>query len=69
MKVVDFRFLDDTLYKLVLKYCSTKELMLQKELMSIMQVHQKNVSFVTIGFLKMWDLNLKKMFAIDVMIY
>ena len=30
---------------------------------------KKNVSFVTIGFLKMLDLNLKNMFAIDVMIY
>ena len=29
----------------------------------------KNASFVTIGFLKMLDLNLKSMFVIDVMIY
>ena len=29
----------------------------------------KNVSFVTIGFLKILDLNLKSMFVIDVMIY
>ena len=33
------------------------------------QVHQKNVSFVTIGFLKILDLNLKNMFVINVMIY
>ena len=29
----------------------------------------KNVNFVTIGFLKILDLNLKNMFVIDVMIY
>ena len=29
----------------------------------------KNVSFVTIGFLKILDLNLKNMFVIDAMIY
>ena len=33
------------------------------------QVHQKNVSSVTIGFLKILDSNLKNMFAINVMIY
>ena len=32
------------------------------------QVHQKNASFVTIGFLKMLNLNLKNMFVINVMI-
>ena len=32
-------------------------------------VHQKNVSFVTIGFLKILDLNLKNMFVINVIIY
>ena len=32
-------------------------------------VHQKNVSFVTIVFLKILDLNLKNMFVINVMIY
>ena len=35
----------------------------------VKQVHQKNVNFVTIGFLKTLDSNLKNMFAIDVMIY
>ena len=45
-----------------------KKLMFQKELMQIKQVHQKNVSFVVIGFLKMLHLNLKSMFVIDVMI-
>ena len=33
------------------------------------QVHQKNVSFVTIDLLKILDLNLKSMFIVDVMIY
>ena len=33
------------------------------------QVHQKNVSSVTIGFLKILDLSLKNMFVINVMIY
>ena len=36
---------------------------------NIKQVHQKNVSFVTIGFLKILDLNLKNMFVINVTIY
>ena len=45
-----------------------KKLMFQKELMQIKQVHQKNVSFVTNGFLKMFDLNLKKMFVIYVLL-
>ena len=31
-------------------------------------MHQKNVSFVSTGFLKMMDLNLKSMFVMDVMI-
>ena len=33
------------------------------------QMHQKNESFVTIGFLKMLDLNLKSMFVMDAMIF
>ena len=41
-------FLDDTLHKLK-KYYSTKKLVLQKELMLIKQVCQKNVNFVIIG--------------------
>ena len=45
-------FLDDALYELVQKRYSTKKLMFQKELMLIKQVHQKNVRFITIGFLK-----------------
>ena len=47
----------------------SKKLMFHKELMQIKQVNQKNVSFVTIGFLKMLDLSLRNMFVIDVMIY
>ena len=46
-----------------------KKLMLQEELMLINQVCQKNVNFVIIGFLKILGLNLKSMFAMDVMIY
>ena len=40
--------------------------MLQKELTLIKQVRQKNVSFATIGFLKMLDSNLKNMFVIAI---
>ena len=43
--------------------------MFQKELIKTKEVHQKNVSFVTIGFLKMFDLNFNNKFVIDVMIY
>ena len=39
--------------KLVQKCYSMKKFMLQKELMQVKQVNQKNVNFVTIGFLKM----------------
>ena len=46
-----------------------KELMFQKEFMLIKQVCQKNVNFVSIATLKMWDLNLNHMFVMDVMIY
>ena len=42
-------FLDDTLHKLK-KYYSTKKLVLQKELILIKQVCQKNVNFAIIGF-------------------
>ena len=45
-----------------------KELMLHKESMSIKRVREINVSFVTIVFLKIVDLNLR-MFVIDVMTY
>ena len=61
--------LDDAFYELVLKCYSTKELMLQKESTLIKQVCQKNVRFVTIGFLNILNLNLKSMFVMDVMIY
>ena len=33
------------------------------------QVHQKNVRFVIIGTLKMWDLNLNLMFVINVIMF
>ena len=43
--------------------------MFQKELTLIKQVHQKNVCFVIIGILKMLDLNLNRMFVINVMMF
>ena len=43
--------------------------MFQKELTLIKQVHQKNVCFVIIGTLKMFDLNLTHMFVINVVMY
>ena len=35
----------------------------------IKPVHQKNICFVAIGILKMLDLNLNHMFAINVMMF
>ena len=46
---------------------SVKNLMFQKELTLIKQVHQKNLCFVIIGILKMLDLNLNHMFVTNVM--
>ena len=46
-----------------------KELMFQRELMLIKQMHQKNVCFIIIGSLKMFDLNLNRMFVTNVMMY
>ena len=43
--------------------------MLQKESTLIKQVHQNNVFFFIIGALKIFDLNLKHMFLINVMMY
>ena len=43
--------------------------MFQKQLMQIKEVNQKNVSFDTIGFLKILDLNLQNISVMDVMIY
>ena len=40
--------------------------MFHKELTLMKQKHQKNVCFVIIGILKMLDLNLNHMFAINV---
>ena len=45
-----------------------KELMFQKEQISIKQLRQENVNFVIIGFLGMLDSNLKSMFVMDAMI-
>ena len=43
--------------------------MFQKELTLTKEVRQKNVSFVIIGTLKMFDLNLNHMFAVNVTMY
>ena len=58
-------FLDDALQKCY----STKELMFQKELTLIEHIHQKNVSFIIIGTLKLLDLNSNRMFVIYVTMY
>ena len=46
-----------------------KELVFQKELMLIKQVHQKNVGFAIIGPLKMLDLNWNHRFVTNVTTY
>ena len=45
-----------------------RELIFQKELTFIKQMHQKNVCFVIIGTLKMLDLNLNHVFVINVVL-
>ena len=51
------------------QHCSTKELIFQEELTLIKQVYQKNVSFVSIGVLKILDSNLRQIFVINVMFH
>ena len=46
-----------------------KELLLQKKLESIEQVHQKNLWFVIINILKMLAITLNQMFVINVMMH
>ena len=46
-----------------------KELIFQKGLIIIKQVHQKNVWFVIIGILKILVMNMSNMFVMDAMIY
>ena len=60
--------LQECTYKLWKCY-STKKLIFQKELTLIKQVHQKNVCFVIIGILKVFDLNSNRMFVINVRMY
>ena len=50
------------------KCCSIKKLMFQKELTLIKQVYQKNECLVIIGILKMLDLDLNHIFALNVTI-
>ena len=47
---------------------SMEELIFQKELTFLKQMHQKNVCFAIIGTLKMLDLNLNRMFEINVVL-
>ena len=61
-------YLDERLYELQ-KCCNMIELLLQKELAMIKQMHQKNVCFVTIGILKMLDINFNHVFVMAVMMY
>ena len=61
-------YLDECLYELQ-KCCNMKNLMFQKELTLIKQVHQKNVCLVIIGILKMLVTNLNCMFVINVTMY
>ena len=53
----------------IYKKCyNTIELIFQKELILIKQVHQKNVIFVPIGILKILVLGMNRIFAMVVMI-
>ena len=61
-------FLDKYLYELQ-KCCNMTELIFQKELALIKQVHQSNVCFVFIGLMKMLPINLRFMFVTVFMIY
>ena len=45
-----------------------KELIFQKELTLIKQMYQKNVFFVIMGILKIFNLNLNRMFVITVVL-
>ena len=55
--------------KLYLQVVLDDALMFQKELTIIKQVHQKDVCFVIIGTLKILDLNLNRIFVMNVMIF
>ena len=49
-------------------WCSMKELMFQKQLTLIKQVHQNSICFVIIGSLNILNLNLKRVFVINVVL-
>ena len=51
------------------KCYNTTELIFQKELMLIKQIHQKNVILVAIGILKILLLSMSNIFAMVVMIW
>ena len=61
-------FLDDALYECTYKCQNTIESILQKKLMLIKQVHQKNVIFVSFDILKILVLNMILIFAFVTMI-
>ena len=61
-------YLGKCLYELQ-KCCNRIELMLQKELTLIKQVHQKNICFVIIVVLKMLVINFNYMFVMVVILY
>ena len=48
--------------------CSMKELIFQKELTFIKQMHEKNIYFVIISPLKILNLNLSQIFVINVVL-
>ena len=50
-------------------FCNMKELMRQKELTLIKQVHQKSACFVIFGIIKMLVKNLNGTFVINVTMY
>ena len=54
---------------MIIKMLLYEEIDVSEGIDVVKQVCQKNVSFVTIGFLKILDLNLKSMFVINIMIY
>ena len=60
--------LDECLYELQ-KCCNTIELIFQKELPLIKQVHQKSVIFAIIVILNMLVINFSFMFVLVVMVY
>ena len=55
-------------FKATYKCQNTIEIIFQKELMLIKQMHRKNAIFVTIGILKIFVLSINHIFAMVVMV-